>query len=224
MDVYHFSARKGGDFRITTNFASTFNYEITIYDANMSLVSQTAGSSAQVTLSRGEEAFVQVRSLAGEVDAFDLFFERIGGGTTGGGGQGGSKGGKGNGKGEIPRVPDEGRESFAQPQAAAEGVGPFAASRFTSIRGEQPVFNRLTGTAGHRWRSTDVVGSRQADWLGEVASGYTWLGDAHGADATRRAVSQMVPLADAAPFSDLFDAEATLDDLAGEWARVFDEV
>jgi hypothetical protein len=124
IDLFHFTARKGGDFRITTNFTAASNYEITVYDANKSLVSQTVGSSIQMALSRSEDAFVQVRSLAAEVDSYDLIFERVGIGSTGGG-EGGGKGGngKGNGKGATIWASNEGHGSHVQPQVDSGRAG-----------------------------------------------------------------------------------------------------
>ena len=220
VDVYHFSARKGGDFRITANFASTFDYEIAIYDANRNLVSQTAGSSAQVDLFRGEEAFVQVRSPAGEVDVYDLFFERVGRGAIGGEGEGGSKVDKGNGRWGLPHVPDEGRESFARPQTVAEGIGPFAASRFLSNRGEQPGFNRSTGEAERRWQAIGVTVLREADWHKAIDAQFAQPGVAHRPGVTRRMVNRMAnrPVGSGL-LADWFDTEALLEDLAGEWGH-----
>jgi hypothetical protein len=237
MDLFHFTARKGGDFRITTNFAATASAEITIYDANMSLVSQTAGSSAQVTLSRSDDAFVQLRSLAGEVDAYDLIFERVGGGATGGG-QGGN--GKGNGKGGSTWVSDAGHGSYVQPQVAGgragqSGIGQSGSGRFTlnppSSRGPlsygaQSGFSRYPGKVGHGWQATDAVESRQVDWLGTVAARNVKPDGAYGPTATRRVVSQRAgrladvgPLSDIAQLSGRFDMEAMLEDLAEQWTR-----
>ena len=49
------------------------------------------------------------------------------------------------------------------------------------------------------------------------------MGDTHRPGATRRAASQLASLADVASTLDRFDLEATLEDLAGEWVRVFAE-
>ncbi len=100
VDMFHFSARKGGTFRITTDFTSASSYEITAYDANMNVLAQATGSSVQISLAGGEGAFVEIQSLAAETDAYDLVFERVSGTGGGGGGSGGGqgKGQKGPGK------------------------------------------------------------------------------------------------------------------------------
>jgi hypothetical protein len=219
VDTFHFSARKAGDFNITTSFAAAADYEITIYDASMNLLSQTSGSSAQVTLSRGEDALVQVRSLAAETDVYDLLIERVGGT-----GKGGTKGGKGNGKGGLIAQHDAGQETCGQTTASTDRVGLLASSQFTSNHRQPVDFNRPADTVGHRWHSTYATGSRQVDGLRPADAGYTETGDAHRPGTTRRADSQMAPLADVAPSFDRFDMEATLEDLAGEWVRVFAEV
>jgi hypothetical protein len=49
------------------------------------------------------------------------------------------------------------------------------------------------------------------------------MGDTHRPGAMRRAASQLASLADVASTLDRFDLEATLEDLAAEWVRVFAE-
>jgi hypothetical protein len=236
IDLFHFTARKGGDFRITTNFTAASNYEITVYDANKSLVSQTVGSSIQMALSRSEDAFVQVRSLAAEVDSYDLIFERVGIGSTGGGDAGGGKGGngKGNGKGATIWASNEGHGSHVQPQVDSgraglseidrSGIGRFtpnpASSHTHTSHTAQSGFYQYTGGAGRGLQIMDSVELRQVDWLVGTDAGNVKPVDAYGTGVTRRAVSQGAGrFADIAPLSGQLDMEAMLEDLAEEWTR-----
>ena len=78
VDMFHFSARKSGSFRVTANFATASSTQVTLYDASMNVLAQTVGSSVEVALARGQDVFVGVQSLAAETDSYDLVFEKLG--------------------------------------------------------------------------------------------------------------------------------------------------
>lgn len=93
VDFFRFSVRKSGTFQITAQPTGGSNLLLSVYDAFGSVLTSSANGSIGVSLSSGVDTFVAVESPSGDVDAYDLVFERIGGGGGGAKPRGG-KGGK----------------------------------------------------------------------------------------------------------------------------------